>query len=53
MIGWMIIFATLSIFGLIVGQGPQVQMAGYGMAALFGILFAFACFILRFSQHSS
>lgn len=55
MLGWMIIFASLSLLGLGLGQSQQTSTvaAGYGLSVLFGSLFAFLVLIRRFTRHTS
>jgi len=55
MLGWMIIFASLSLFGLGLGQSQETNAvaAGYSLSALFGILFASLFVIRRLARRTS
>lgn len=55
MLGWIIIFAILFLFGLTLGQSEELQTvtAGYGLSALFGGLFVLAIVVRSLSRHSS
>jgi len=61
MLGWTIIFAILCLIGLMLGLGTgasqpgqlSTMAAGYGLSALFGVLFASTFFIRWFTRHVS
>lgn len=55
MLGWMIIFALLSLLGLGLGQSQETSAvaAGYSLSALFATLFASLFLIRRFSRRVS
>lgn len=55
MLGWIIIFAALSLFGISLCQSQEVQTAsvGYGFSALFGVLFMLSLVVRTISRHSS